>query len=173
MKDMLVAMGLTRQQVEVDKEVPLHILGGKTTRHALQTIGTQWGRDMIDENLWANVTHARIRDLVVAGKNVVVDDCRFENEATMLKTMGAIIVRVERDALTPHPSLWTRVLRFFGLKKEHPSEAGIPDSYVDITIKNNGSLEELHARVDAIQRGEYAQVAAVYDAAVEFKARAA
>ena len=173
MKDMLVAMGLTRQQVEVDKELPVPMLGGKTTRHALQTIGTQWGRDMIDTNLWSNVTQARIRNAIVAGKNVVIDDCRFENEAIMLKTMGAVIVCVERDALMPHPTLWTRVLRFFGLKKEHASEAGIPGAYVDITIKNNGSLKDLEARVNAIMTGEYALVSEVYDAAVELRASAA
>jgi hypothetical protein len=103
----------------------------------------------------------------------VIDDCRFENEAIMLKAMGAVIVRVERDALMPRPSRWTRVLRFFGLRKEHASEAGFPSSYVDITIKNNGELKDLDARVYAIMNGEYARVAEVYDAAVELRASAA
>jgi hypothetical protein len=173
MKDMLVAMGLTRQQVEVDKEIPLAVLGGKTPRQALQTIGTQWGRDMIDVNLWAHATSTRIRAQLNEGKSVVIDDCRFENEAIMLKAMGAVIVRVERDALMPCPSRWTRVLRFFGLRKEHASEAGFSRSYVDITIKNNGDLKDLDARVHAIMNGEYARVAEVYDAAVELRASAA
>ena len=53
LKSMLKALGLTEQQIDGDlKEVPCELLGGKTPRHAMQTLGTEWGRDLISQNLW-------------------------------------------------------------------------------------------------------------------------
>jgi len=166
---MLVTMGLTRQQVETDKEIPCELLGGESPRRALQLLGTEFGR-ALHRDLWVRIAENKINELLAAGQNVVVDDCRFDNEAEMLSRLGAVIVRIERDELIPRKKWWAPLLFW---KKEHASEAGISDRYVDITIKNNGTLKELADRVTSVLDGTYHRVAGVYDAALELHAGAA
>jgi hypothetical protein len=173
MKDMLMALGLTQQQVEVDKSQPCELIGWRTPRHALQTLGTQWGRDMMHENIWVGITEARIKAELAKGNRVVIDDCRFDNEAEMLSRLGAIIVRVKRDALEPKRSTTDKLLFALGIKREHASEAGISDRFVDITIKNNGTLEDLTARVEAVADGSYFVSAQVYDAVLDLQTKPA
>ena len=43
---MLYQLGLGEAHIEgALKEVPCELLGGKTPRYAMQTLGTEWGRD--------------------------------------------------------------------------------------------------------------------------------
>jgi len=92
--DMVRAMGLTEAEINGHlKEVPCALLCGQTPRHAMQTIGTEWGRDIIHADIWTNIWESRAREF----DNVVVDDCRFINEAEVVEKLGGVIVRVERD----------------------------------------------------------------------------
>jgi len=75
------------------KEAPLAELG-KSPRQILQTLGTEWGRDLIHPEIWLiAATHrlAKLRAsspcLHIAG--VVVSDVRFENEADWCATTAA------------------------------------------------------------------------------------
>lgn len=109
--------------------------GGLTPRHALQTLGTEWGRAMhpdvwVDYLLCATTYSGQGRD------NFVVTDVRFENEAKILKAHGARIVRVVRAG---QPQLT-------GAAGAHPSEAGIPDELVDLRVINDSTLDVLQAR---------------------------
>lgn len=84
------------------KERPLRELGGKTTRYAMQTLGTQWGRDIIDKNLWVNIALRQITALRRAGHPVVVDDMRFGSEYAALAAAGAMTVSVVRPQVVEH-----------------------------------------------------------------------
>src|SRR5690606_21287800 len=78
LKAMMRALGLGDRHIEGDdKELPCALLSGKTPRHAMQTLGTEWGRNCIGENFWVDLWtyHASQHE------RVVVDDCRFANEA--------------------------------------------------------------------------------------------
>jgi putative protein kinase ArgK-like GTPase of G3E family len=45
LKDMMRVLGLTEEEIEGNlKETACALLGGKTPRYAMQTIGTEWGR---------------------------------------------------------------------------------------------------------------------------------
>lgn len=81
LKDMLLALGLTERDVAgspADRAAPQQILGGKTTRFAMQTLGTDWGRRMMTEGIWANATKVRIEQLLLESTSkIVVDDVRF------------------------------------------------------------------------------------------------
>jgi hypothetical protein len=93
LKAMMAALGLSQDEIEGHlKERPCALLGGRTPRYAMQTIGTEWGRDIIDRDLWINAWRA---SLPAAG-GVVVDDCRFANEAHAVKAAGGFIIRVVR-----------------------------------------------------------------------------
>lgn len=97
LKAMMKALGLSYREIDGDlKEAPCALLGGKTPRHAMQTLGTEWGRDLITPDLWIRAWRA-VLSAVPPGVNVVVDDCRFPNEAEAVRAAGGVIVRVERE----------------------------------------------------------------------------
>lgn len=74
---------------------------GVSTRHIMQTLGTEWGRNCIGENLWAQIAQNRIKQLMVHGCSVVVDDMRFINEMDHINAVGGVCYRIIRpDAPT-------------------------------------------------------------------------
>lgn len=87
----------------------------------LQLLGTEWGRNTVDQNLWPNILLNRLKQDTSAA--VLIDDCRFENEFDIIKnTYGddAIMIRLEcpeavRKARCP---AWRP-------NTEHPSETGL------------------------------------------------
>lgn len=98
LKDMLRALGLPDRHIEGDlKEVPCALLGGRTPRYAMQTLGTEWGRNLIAQTLWLDLAQRRIENAISAGRSVVVDDVRFPNEAALLRRLGGSVLRIDRD----------------------------------------------------------------------------
>jgi len=56
LKRMLRAIGLTDAQLDGDlKEQETNLLCDRTPRHAMQTLGTEWGRNQIDQDFWVNI----------------------------------------------------------------------------------------------------------------------
>lgn len=112
------------------KELPTPVLLGKTPRHAMQTLGTEWGRNCIGGDFWVNITRHTIRALPPATR-VVIEDVRFENEASMVRDFGGRVIRlVGRGGLTD---------------KSHPSENGVTP---DVTFDNSRSMSDLRAWAD-------------------------
>jgi hypothetical protein len=132
LKAMLAALGLTPDEIEGRrKECPSGLLCGKTPRWAMQTLGTEWGRDLIGPDLWVRAWKAALP----AG-DVTVDDCRFPNENVAIDAEGGIVVRIER--------------RVAAVAAAHVSESNqrlLPASY---TIINDGTVHDLHRRLDAM-----------------------
>ncbi|MFT0892971.1 deoxynucleotide monophosphate kinase [Pseudochelatococcus sp. G4_1912] len=124
-KAMLHCLGLNERHTDGDlKEVPCDLLGGKTPRHAMQTLGTEWGRDLISPDLWLSAWQATLPD-----GDVVVDDVRFANEADAIKELGGVMVRVDR-------------LGIIAAVHDHVSEQ--IDFAVNAVISNNNTFEELY-----------------------------
>ena len=90
------------------KEEPVPWLG-KSPRHLLRTLGTEWGRGIVRQDLWIRVME-RTLDGLDAGK-VVVSDVRFEDEAAFVRERGGQVWHLRREGV-----------RWSG---EHGSEAGI------------------------------------------------
>ncbi|AZO96155.1 hypothetical protein [Halocella sp. SP3-1] len=65
-------------------------------RVLLQFIGTQWGRKCQDKDLWVGTAEQKIKKC--SEDFIIIDDCRFINEATYFKERGykQINVRVVR-----------------------------------------------------------------------------
>lgn len=96
LKDMMRALGLNEREIEGDlKEKPCDLLAGKTPRFAMQTIGTEWGRDMIAPDIWIRAFKSAIANVPLASP-VVIDDCRFPNEAEAIKEVGGSIIKIVR-----------------------------------------------------------------------------
>ena len=97
LKAMLRALGLTQEEIDSRelREQPHPLLGGKTPRWAMQSLGTEWGRDCIDGDLWARAW-AQSRS---KGELTVNDDLRFPNEFKLVKKLGGIVVKIERSGV--------------------------------------------------------------------------
>lgn len=133
LKDMLRAIGLSEAQIEGElKEEPCEWLQGATPRHAMQTLGTQWGRKCIGPFFWIELWVRRVNLIVAAGGRVVVDDCRFPNEADEVRKLGGVV--------------WKIVGRG-GIASAHESEAGC--GFAHVRIANCSSLRVLYERIDA------------------------
>jgi hypothetical protein len=120
--------------LDLPKEEVLEWLG-KSRRQLEQTLGTEWGRNLVNENLWLMVLEEKIEKYMDEwGEHVVVTDVRFNNEACKIREMGGTIWHVIREDA---PAV-----------NEHVSEQGIlfyPG--VDEIIYNNGTIEELYDSV--------------------------
>jgi hypothetical protein len=113
----------------VQKEEPLAILGGKTPREAMQTLGTEWGRDIIHPDLWVNVTFSAIEN--DHRSQICITDLRFPNELQAIKDAGGKVVRITR------PGVGATV------GAQHPSEAFISSMPADFEIVNDRSKAHL------------------------------
>mgnify|MGYP005989299519 FL=1 len=106
LKAMCRAMGMTEDMIEGDlKEAPIDWLGGKTPRYVMQTLGTEWGRDLIDPDLWVRLARREIISHLERGRNVVVDDLRFDNEHKVILDLDGAVLRLEgRGGIGKHRS---------------------------------------------------------------------
>jgi hypothetical protein len=98
LKNMLRVLGLTDEHIEGHlKEAPCELLNGRTPRHAMQTLGYEWGRNCIDDALWVDTWRRRVE--VIDGP-VVVDDVRFHNEFDAVRSLGGIVVLISHSAVS-------------------------------------------------------------------------
>lgn len=112
---------------------------GVSYRHLAQTLGTEWGRNILGESFWIKSASAHLDKLCRAKADAfVISDVRFANEAAWVRHQGGVIWRIHRDAAEP--------------VREHVSESSIDDIRPDLTIHNNGTLHDLSVTVrDALE----------------------
>jgi hypothetical protein len=73
------------------------LLASRDPRYAMQTLSTQWGRELIDENLWMNAWAFRVAKAMGDGApGVVVEDVRFPNEEAALRGGLGLLVKIVR-----------------------------------------------------------------------------
>jgi len=132
LKDMLRAMyrntGMSPDDIERRlegdlKEVKCDIIGC-TPRWAMQTLGTDWGRKLINENLWLNLTIAVLADMPDDAR-IVIDDVRFDNEAQVVSLYGGRTYMITGRG---------------GIEGYHESEDGVQ---CDLHVNNDSGLEKL------------------------------
>jgi len=98
LKCMLLSLGLSSEELWGEaKEVPSELLGGQTPRHAMQTLGTEWGRNLVHKDIWILAWKIQVAK---CSTPVVVDDLRFLNEAKIVKELGGKIILIERAETT-------------------------------------------------------------------------
>lgn len=113
---------------------------GASPRKMLQTLGTDWGRKLINEDLWLNCMRERVegyealKEHGYKGSIVVITDCRFDNEAKLIQELGGTVVQIVRDNVPEQVG-----------EEGHPSEAGVSPDLIGLTVHNNGTVEEFQA----------------------------
>lgn len=114
---------------------------GTTPRRALQTLGTEWGRETIKPTLWIDVMKANIEIISnqqhfnkAATSVILIADARFDNEAELCD----YVFRIDRHAA-----------RQVGA---HVSERGIGEKYIHSNIDNNSGYSELREMAQGVAR---------------------
>lgn len=128
-----------------------------TPRFALQNIGTDLFRQYFNREIWILNVEKRILDL--GDKPVVVTDGRFRNEVSLITDkLKGMAVRVKRgdDPYWWNVALMANLYGSEGAQKKmadigvHPSEWDWIGSHLNVVIENDGTMEELKAKADAL-----------------------
>ena len=146
LKRMLKGLGLSDEEIDGRfKFASCELLGGKTPRHAMQTLGTEWGRELITPDLWIRALDRQLRDYINIEKctQFVIDDLRFVNEAKYLDSLRekgykVLIVGIESRR---------------GDQKDtgsHVSETQMNNITPDHMLFNHYSLDILYKSIDEI-----------------------
>jgi len=135
LKRMLVTMGVPEHYVYEDKEVVVPGFG-KTCRHMQQTLGTEWGRNMIGTDVWVHALalHMERMRQELGENKFVLDDVRFPNEVTFVRSYGGTLIGLSRTGVE--------------YNGEHESEVGIPEYRLD-AICTGDTTQEMWAKVAA------------------------
>lgn len=112
---------------------------GKSPRELLQSIGTEWGRKFIGDDVWIRSLEARSLLLREQGYSIVVTDVRFDNEAEWIRHHGGVVWNVVR----PHHDTGC-----VGAAAHHASECGVDPRLIERVVVNDGTLLDLEREVE-------------------------
>lgn len=130
---LMLYQGATPSEIQalfVNKELPNRFFNGVTTRYALQTLGTDWGRNFIHPDLWVDIFKRRIQSFPFT-KDIICDDVRFQNEAEAIRDLGGKVIRIHREQIS---------------RNEHISEKEIDLIQEDARIVNDGTFDQMLER---------------------------
>ena len=96
-----------------------------TMRQFLQRFGREMGRNTFGQSFWVD----QLQDRLESNKNYVIPDVRFDNETIPCDC----IIEIVRPGMGFDP---------------HASEQGLRDELIDFIVLNNGTIEDLHSRVE-------------------------
>ena len=131
-----------------------------TPRWILQYWGTDVLRKNFHDDIWIASLENKLRNIK---DDVVITDCRFANEVDAIKHAGGVSMRVSRgeqpvwyDAAVKYnkgpngnPD-WSLSKRKLDKHKVHASEYSSVGLNYDHYIDNNGSINDLHVRVNQL-----------------------
>lgn len=130
-----------------------------TPRWVLQYWGTDVLRNHFHNDIWVASVENKLRQ---AKDNIVITDCRFENEVNAIKNAGGITVRVQRGEKPdwynaaidynkgPANVGWSLGKAKLDRLKVHASEYSSVGLDYDHYIDNDGTIDDLHCRVKSI-----------------------
>jgi len=133
-KEMLMkGLGLTFEQMYGKLKDVVDERYKCTPRHLMQTLGTEWGRKIIDQNLWVRALEDKIAN---SSDFYVIPDVRFESEADFVRKYGVLLHITGKSKIN----------------SKHVSESGIYIHDSDAQIHNINSLSDYLADVERIAR---------------------
>lgn len=115
-------------------------------RHLLQYVGTNIIRNQRPD-FWVDFVGDVLDLFPDEWDYVLIPDCRFPNEIERLRDRGFDVthIRVIRDGFVSSMS---------ESAKQHPSETALDDYPVDVTIHNDGTIEDLTNGVLVVNKEE-------------------
>lgn len=109
---------------------------GVSYRRIAQTLGTEWGRELIDPDLWLKVAQHKVDAARLCEDSLVISDVRFANEAAWLLERGGVLVRITRPGVAPVAA--------------HTSEDHTDRLPAHHELRNDGSPAALYDQVDSL-----------------------
>jgi len=133
LKDMGEICGVSRQHMEDPTLKEKHYESyGKTPRKIMQDLGTY-----CRENFGQDIFIRYVENIITKHPgSYVISDCRYPNEAAMIKRNGGILIRIERADLKGSDT--------------HSSETELEKIKYDYLIKNDGDLNDLEHQIVAV-----------------------
>jgi hypothetical protein len=122
-----------------------------TPRYALQTLGTEWGRNCY-QNVWVDYALRDAKEVLEYSDKdlVIITDCRFVNEAKAIREGGGLVWRVVR------PNSATTKLASHSSETEQANAE--MDRYVNEVILNDGEMGDLRTHLrDLLRKLGYAR----------------
>ena len=105
---------LTQKELPIPN-YPKHVTG----RYLLQTLGTDWARKLVTEDIWMLMLRERlVKDMEEKATPMVIDDLRFPNEAMMVRELGGEVWELRRRGFKPS-------------NDNHMSESGLSEDLID------------------------------------------
>lgn len=129
-----------------------------TPRWVLQYWGTEVVRKGFHDDMWVASLENRLRS---STDDIVITDCRFPNEIKAIRNAGGRVVRIKRG---PEPDWFDDAKSMnrgparnmsWALSKHnieqlgiHASETAWVGTKFDVTLTNNGTLDELYNQIE-------------------------
>jgi len=114
-------------------------LEGEKDRPLLIAIG-MWGRSK-DENFWTDKAMQRAKELSAQGYTVIIDDCRFPNEAKAIEDAGGLLIRIE--GVQRGPNITPEAINT-------PSECALDEYKFEYVINNQTTQESVQEQFNFI-----------------------
>ena len=121
-----------------------------TPRYALQYFGTDLFRNHWHSDIWVKVVECQMNKY----ENIVVTDCRFENEINLIKQYGGKLIHVHKNL----PEWFHRYKNgedIEEVKHLHLSDTAWIRNDFNYEINNNGTIQELHDKISDIMFRNY------------------
>lgn len=150
------------EKAELNKDLVDPVIGA-SYRRILQTLGTEWGRDL-NPDIWINLLTKKLEafhwSLLRSGQKGIclITDVRFSNELDALKKYRPIVIRIDRPGYGwAHMSRINKAQHYLGLKRVHASERPLDLSGLDhvVELRNSGTLEDMVHSLVYILRKEH------------------
>lgn len=145
-KALSLVLGIDMQRFEPGIKDDLLEGFDRTPRFMVQTLGANWGRELVGEDIWIKLAEKmllKLRGEVDGGSyppalKLVIPDVRFNNEAQWLRRMGGKLIHIQRadntligDYVANEPGV------YYDAKK-------------DSVVENNGDISELELRLSGV-----------------------
>lgn len=105
---------------------------GLSPRQMLQKVGTDLIRNNINENFW--ILHFKFW-YNNNKNNIVITDCRFQNEVNIIKELGGIVIKLNRNTERIDTHISEDIDKLTGF---------------DYTLDNNSTKEQLYKSIDTL-----------------------
>lgn len=122
---LMVGLKLDAEQVYGAQKEDVDGRYGCTARHMMQTLGTEWGRRCVGEDVWLRAMQNHLAPYTI------ITDVRFQNEADFVRERGILI----------------HIVRERKIAGAHISEQGVLARAHDMSIDNCGTLDEFQETV--------------------------
>lgn len=115
-------------------------------RTLIQTVGTEFGRNKTDINIWVDLVIQCVSVLKNAYDVMIIGDCRFPNEIERWSEKGQDMISIRIDR-TNYDTVLTKA------QQAHASETALDDyGSFDYHVENSGSLKEFADAAKAIAK---------------------